>query len=89
MDALATANLVLVLSFKLGTLTEDLDGLSDASRARFETNSGIYSVLMTLALLGGVMLFVLMAPFELRRMSRKVTLPPRTCSPQPRNAASP
>ena len=74
---------VLVLSFKLGNLTEDLDGLSNASRARFETSTGIYSFLMTLALLGGVLLFVLMAPFELRRISRKVNLPPRTRNPQP------
>ena len=77
-EASAITHLVLVaLSFKVGTLAEDFDGLSDASRVKFETDTHTYSILMTFMLLGGLLLFVLMAPFELRRISRTVTHPAR------------
>ena len=62
----------------MGTLSEACDGLSDASRGQFETDTYTYSVLMTFTLIGGLLLFALMAPFELRRISRTVTYPART-----------
>ena len=66
------------LSFKVGVLAEDVEGLSRASSEQFETNTDTYSVLMMFVLLGGLLLFALLAPFELRRMSRTVTHPAQT-----------
>ena len=77
--------LVFALSFKLSTLTDDLgddlDGLSATFREQFEADTTTYSILMVVAILGGVLLFVLMAPFEMARIGRQVTHPqpaPRT-----------
>ena len=57
------------LSFKVGTLTQDADGgFCNASRELLQTNTGIYSVLMMFALLGGLLLFALMAPFEMSKL---------------------
>ena len=71
--------LVFALSFKLSTLTDDLgddlDGLSATFREQFEADTTTYSILMVVAILGGVLLFVLMAPFEMARIGRQVTHP--------------
>ena len=47
--------------------------LSEAFLKQFEANTATYSALMVFTLLGGLLLFVLMAPFELARMRHKVT----------------
>ena len=71
--------MVLALSFKLNTLADelgdDLDGLSVTFREQFEANTTTYSILMIVAILGDVLLFVLMAPFEFTRIWRQVTHP--------------
>ena len=70
---------MLALSFKLSTLADDLgddvDGLSATFREQFEADTTTYSILMLVAILGGALLFVLMAPFEIARIGRQVTHP--------------
>ena len=77
--AVCSDDLVFALSFKLSTLTDDLgddlDGLSVTFREQFEADTTTYSILMVVAILGGVLLFVLMAPFEIARIGRQVTHP--------------
>ena len=73
-------HLVLARSFKLSTLHE-VEGvdegscLSEWSKTQLEADESAYSVLMVCSILGCSLLFVLMAPFELARMHRKVTHP--------------
>ena len=80
---------VLALSFKLKLLADDLGddvgGLSATFREQFEADIATYSVLMVFAILSGLLLFVLMAPFEISRTRRQVThlRQARTCKPHP------
>ena len=61
---------------KLGTLADDLgddlDGLSDAFLKQFEVSSDVYSVLLMLAILAGLLIFIFTAPFEFASMRRQV-----------------